>query len=739
MVSRSSYSSCYCFTQILKIFFAPVINGGLECPAYKGGWHHDAIKMRINRYCHAALLLGLEKLSSFGGCKGLTYSFEECLGDGWCPYCEQYAGIPTEESGSSLSENADNDSTEADNDTAEAETSGREDIGIDPYINTEEEGKAPDADTNGEDAAKTSAPTPGTASSNPKSSSPTQAATEPATTGSPTVLFSKTKIPIEDGPILDTDAPTLKPSLSPATNEPSASPVTNSPTESPTEYEALPTYMPTTPEPTMGPCGGEPCPEGTCRSAWGFCGDGEGYCNDSKIWSPTCPSVTAPPSPSPTRMEVPPAPTISPIGTSTLNDVFGTSDNSDAEEDSPPPTPEPTDFPTGSKTSSGPKPTGGKKPVGGKPSPTAQNPPTHDSTIAPIPLPTYLSPPTQQPTKMPTEFSNEESASFSYPENTYFCGNNWQHANEFCWTRCPSSKSEDCPGGMICFGFTTCNDSLAKDDATDSSNNGQSGGSGAATVSDSLEPTRQQTTPPVTSAPIQETNMQEGCTGAPCRSANECRSEFGFCGTSFIYCNPLSSWKLENCGLLGTDAAGETHLCDVELFECSNGEAVYRNPASKCEYFPCPDDEDESAVFPSIFDVPGPSPLPLLPKPTLPTITKPTSQSSSAFLPLGETISGTSDMSSSDSSSNNLAILLGNENEEKVDDDTDQGVEDDSDESESSSASDVAEKPVPKSPSYDLGMFKAEEWLKSSAHRKYSLTCQLLVSLSALLLSIIYN
>ncbi len=54
-----------------------VINGGLECPAYKGGWHHDAIKMRINRYCHAAVLLGLEKLTSFNGCKGLTDSFDE--------------------------------------------------------------------------------------------------------------------------------------------------------------------------------------------------------------------------------------------------------------------------------------------------------------------------------------------------------------------------------------------------------------------------------------------------------------------------------------------------------------------------------------------------------------------------------------------------------------------------------------------------------------------------------------
>jgi len=702
-----------------------VINGGLECPAYKGGWHHDAIKMRINRYCHAAVLLGLEKLTSFNGCKGLTDSFDECLGDGWCPYCEQYANIPTEESGSSIGENTGSDSTEADKDTVdevdstEAETPGREDIGIDPYINTDEEGETPDTGT----------------SSNPEPSAPTQSASKPAITDSPTVLFSKTKVPTKvpsakdstSPPILDTDSPTLKPSLSPATNEPSASPLTNSPTEAPTEYEAEPTYMPTTPEPTLGPCGGLPCPDGLCRSAWGFCGDGEGYCNDSAIWAPTCPTVTAPPSVSPTIMGIPVAPTNLPIGTSSLNDVFGTSDKTDAEENSPPPTPEPTNLPTGSKTSSGPKPPGGKKPVGGKPSPTVKSPPpTHEPTTSPTTPPTDLAtPPTKQPTEEPTVVSNDESTSLTYPENTYFCGNNWQHVNELCSIRCPSSKSEDCPGGMSCFAFTTCNDNLAKDDATDSSD-----GSGG--TSDSLQPTLQQTTPPVSSDLTQETSTADGCTGAPCPFENECRSEFGFCGTSFIYCNDLSSWTLENCGLLGVDATGETHLCDVELFECSNGKAVYRNPAEMCEYFQCPEDEEGSAVFPSMFNVPGPSPLPPLPKPTLPTITKPTSPTSSAFLPFGETSSGTGDESTPDSS-NNLAILLGNKDEDEVVDDTDPVEEDDSDES-------VNEATKPVSPSYDFVTFKAEEWFKSSSssHNTHDLSCQLLISLAAVLLFIIH-
>jgi len=252
-----------------------VINGGLECPAYKGGWHHDAIKMRINRYCHASSLLGMEKLSSFGGCAGLTDSFEECLGDGWCPHCAKYSGSPTEESGFSPEEAA---------------------------------------KTSAPTLAPTLAPTPEAISTNPRP--------KPKLTPPPTLLLSETKTPTmstkddTSSPILDSGTPTIKPTPMP-TNEPSASPVTTSPTALPSEFVAQPSYTPTTPEPTMGPCSGESCPEGLCRSAWGFCGDDEGYCNDSAIWSPTC-SVTASPSLSPQMTDAPAEPSNSPIGSSTL-------------------------------------------------------------------------------------------------------------------------------------------------------------------------------------------------------------------------------------------------------------------------------------------------------------------------------------------------------------------------------------------------------------------------------------
>jgi hypothetical protein len=701
-----------------------VINGGLECPAYKGGWHHDAIKMRINRYCHAAVLLGIDKLSSFGGCKGLTDSFEECLGDGWCPHCEQYAEIPTEESGFTSVEIEDNGSSEEVTDTAEED-------------------------------AKTSVPTADPTSSNPEPSPP------------PTILFSKTKSPtmspstktssvdtgtptlaLETGTptlepssasVLVTDTPTLKP-----TNDPSSSPVTTSPTLAPTEPQ--PTYMPTTPQPTMGPCSGEACPDGLCRSAWGFCGNAEGYCNDSAIWSPSCPpaTVTAPSPPSPQMTNVPAPPTKSPIGTSTLNDVFGVSDQTDEGEELPlPPTSQPT-----IPISSGPKPTGGKEP-GGKPKPTINSPTTLEPSTSPTPLPTSLptpaSPPTQNPSKESESY--EDFANLSYPENTFFCGRTWEQVNDSCSLRCPSSKSADCPEGLSCFAFTQCNDKLAGDATTDSMDS-QSDGSGESTALDSQSDGLDESTASdsqsdgsgeaiatdVIPAPEEETSSQEGCTGAPCPFENECRSEYGFCGTSFIYCNMLSSWTLEKCGLLGIDANGETQLCDVEVFECATGEAVHRNPAEGCEYFPCPSVEEEGAVLSSAFSVPAPSPLPPLAKPTLPTITKPSaSHSSSAFLPTSSTSTSASD------SSNSLAILLGDNNEDEVVDDTDKQEDEDVEEEEPESTTDATTKPI--SASYDFGSFKADEWLFSnSAQSRYDWTCQLLVSLFTVVqLLIIYN
>ena len=52
--------------------------------------------MRLNQYCHAASELGLSALLSLDGCKGMTESYDECLLDGHCRYCEQYAGVESQ-------------------------------------------------------------------------------------------------------------------------------------------------------------------------------------------------------------------------------------------------------------------------------------------------------------------------------------------------------------------------------------------------------------------------------------------------------------------------------------------------------------------------------------------------------------------------------------------------------------------------------------------------------------------
>lgn len=65
------------------------INGGLECPAH-GGWHAEAIKLRINRYCRAAKALGLPNLLKLDGCAGLDEKFQHCIGDGSCSECTDF-------------------------------------------------------------------------------------------------------------------------------------------------------------------------------------------------------------------------------------------------------------------------------------------------------------------------------------------------------------------------------------------------------------------------------------------------------------------------------------------------------------------------------------------------------------------------------------------------------------------------------------------------------------------------
>ena len=62
------------------------INGGLECPAAPGSYFSKAIVKRINFYCKAASVVGVERLLSFDGCSGLTEAFRSCTAS-TCPDC----------------------------------------------------------------------------------------------------------------------------------------------------------------------------------------------------------------------------------------------------------------------------------------------------------------------------------------------------------------------------------------------------------------------------------------------------------------------------------------------------------------------------------------------------------------------------------------------------------------------------------------------------------------------------
>ena len=66
------------------------INGGLECPS--SGWHVDAVKARLNRYCRAAKVLGLPNTLPLDNCAGLQESLSSCLVDGSCNDCQHYGG-----------------------------------------------------------------------------------------------------------------------------------------------------------------------------------------------------------------------------------------------------------------------------------------------------------------------------------------------------------------------------------------------------------------------------------------------------------------------------------------------------------------------------------------------------------------------------------------------------------------------------------------------------------------------
>lgn len=188
-----------------------------------------------------------------------------------------------------------------------------------------------------------------------------------------------------------------------------------------------------------------------------------------------------------------------------------------------------------------------------------------------------------------------------------------------------------------------------------------------------------------------EMTPPEGCNGTPCPFHGECRSQYGFCGYGFIYCNSLSSWTLEKCGLYAAGVDGEPVLCDAEVHECPDGEQVYQNPGDNCEYFPCPVGKEEEAVMAASFFAPKPAPgpsLPQLPRPTLPTIREPSPFTSTGVVYL------------------NKKPTWGTSEDREDDDDDNEPTQSSEDSGPSWSNKDSNE--------MEFGSFSAQDWLASS-------------------------
>ncbi|KAL3776900.1 hypothetical protein ACHAW5_011022 [Stephanodiscus triporus] len=271
----------------------------------------------------------------------------------------------------------------------------------------------------------------------------------------------------------------LHPTMSPApgTLEETVLPTTSS--EPGTSYE---TILPTTSHTTYGPCGGLPCYQNDhCRSQYGFCGPGEGYCDDSSIWTKDCPDVelSSHPSPSLTTIPITNAPELDHLPFS--------------------------------------KPQGGKKPVGGKGEPARTNPPINQSitTGSPTAINTAFtsagSVSTGSPTAINTAFASAGSVSTGSPTaiNTAFTSAGSPTSSPIL----SEEASDDFWSST--YSITTPPSSSSETHTEDES-----------LIADS----------------VLEAN-DESCTGEPCPVSTHCRSRYGSCGPGFIYCNMYTIWK----------------------------------------------------------------------------------------------------------------------------------------------------------------------------------------------------
>lgn len=161
-------------------------------------------------------------------------------------------------------------------------------------------------------------------------------------------------------------------------------------------------------------------------------------------------------------------------------------------------------------------------------------------------------------------------------------------------------------------------------------------------------------------------------------------------------------------------------VCDATAKKCPEGEEMYQDPANDCDYFPCPEEEEEENVYSAAFQAPPPSPkkdeFPELPKPTLPVIEKAIphklpSVSKTDVIDLGKKISGNGTVvivgtmdDVADDGSESAQSADDAEGEEEADEEEEEELEDDNTE-----VSAVRNEPA-------FGSFSPNEWLSSDAH-----------------------
>ena len=225
------------------------IDGGTECNISDN--NRDGIKLRLNRYCHAAVTLRSTEILSLDGCTGLQDLYFECLGDGTCAACQIFEDLKTDKQP-----------------TASPTTSGGSGIPL---------GSDENNDTNNPPPSLVPSPQSNTAS-------PTKRTPSFLETASPTSQAPRTSSPSTN----PTNAPTTVPISSPTTASPSISPIVETPNVAMTKS---PTIQPTPPK----QCTGEPCNNnGNCRNADGICGEGDFFCNNISIWTMDCVASSSP-------------------------------------------------------------------------------------------------------------------------------------------------------------------------------------------------------------------------------------------------------------------------------------------------------------------------------------------------------------------------------------------------------------------------------------------------------------